>query len=346
MTLGLKTPKKQAEATRRLLTRAELLDKRYKVVRDQSFVYFPLLEPPAFDEEFSGEIVDLDFPTAEASLSLKDYLSSKLPPNLIKHLPSSWDQIGNVIVVELNPLLEPYKSIIAEGILKSHSHIIAVFEKVSAVSGTTRIRKLKLLGGRDPNKVIHKEYGVQLVVQLHDTYFSPRLGFEHYQVGKMVNSGEKIVDLFTGVGAFPLHIATNVDSEIHAVDINPHAIACLEEAINLNKNRLKGKIHPICSDSRQWAAELKRPRIFDRVIMNHPSQSYDFLELVPKLLKPNGILHFYSFEPSGKWQWLPLLKLSKALKLYGRRINEVLRVRKVRVYSPRDLHISITVRIS
>ncbi len=346
MTLGLKIPKKQAETTRRLLIQKGLLDKKHKVIRDHSFVYFPLLHVPEFNEVLNGEIVELDFPLSEASINFKNYVSSKLPSDLIDYLPSSWDQIGNTIVIELHSLLEPYKSIIAEGILKSHPHIVGVFEKVSSVSGTMRVRKLELLAGQDPKKVIHKEYGIRLVVDLHDAYFSPRLGLEHHLVGKMVTPREKVVDLFTGVGAFPLHIASNVDSEIYAIDINPHAIACLKESIQLNQKFLKGEIHPICSDSRQWASEFDMRGIFDRVIMNHPSKAYDFLDLVPQLLKPNGILHFYSFESENEWQWSSLVKLSEEFKKYGRRINEVLRIRKVRLYSPRSYHVSTIVRIS
>ncbi len=346
MTLGLKIPKKLAESTRRFLIQRGLLDKKYKVIRDQSFVYFPIIMPLESSESFNGEIVDLDFPLSEATINFKEYVSSKIPSTLIQYLPSSWDQIDDVIVVELHPMLELYKSSIAEGIMSSHPHIKAVFEKISSVSGTTRVRRLRLLAGKDPVKVVHKEYGIQLVIRLHEVYFSPRLGLEHYKVSKMVGSQEKVVDLFTGVGAFPLHIATNTDSEIYAIDINPQAIECLKESIQLNYKRLKGRIHPICADSRKWVAGANLSQSFDRVIMNHPSRAYEFLDLVHYLLRPNGILHFYSFEREDRWQWSSLLKLSKALKVYGRRINEVIGVRKIRLYSPHEFHVGTVIRVS
>ena len=46
-----------------------------------------------------------------------------------------------------------------------------------------------------------------------------------------VNEGEKILDMFCGIGPFPIVIAREKDVEITAVDINESAIKYLDENI-------------------------------------------------------------------------------------------------------------------
>ena len=338
----LKTPKKIAEKTRKQLLSLNALDKHRKTIRDSEFVYFPIIIEKIKNPPEGTEIISLETPV-NSVLSVKEALKNAVPDELALYLPSSWDQIGNVIILEIKDEIKPFKQLIGQSLLESQPNIKAVYEKVSAVRGKTRTRKLELLAGEPINKVIHQEYGVKIVVDIHNTYFSPRLSLEHHLVSLTVDPGERVVDLFTGVGSFPLHIATRVPAEIFAIDINPAGIKCLEESIKLNKNKLKGQIHPIISDAKDWIK--KQSQEFDRIIMNHPSQSYDFLKAALQILKPNGIIHFYSFEPIKTWSWETIKKINTIIVETGREINEVLNLRKVRQYSPDQYHVSCTLRI-
>ena len=177
----LKTPKKIAEKTRKQLLSLNALDKHRKTIRDSEFVYFPIIIEKIKNPPEGTEIVSLETPV-NSVLSVKEALKNAVPDGLASYLPSSWDQIGNVIILEIKDEIKPFKQLIGQSLLKSQPNIKAVYEKVSAVRGKTRTRKLELLAGEPINKVVHQEYGVKIVVDIHNTYFSPRLSLEHHLV--------------------------------------------------------------------------------------------------------------------------------------------------------------------
>ena len=107
--------------------------------------------------------------------------------------------------------------------------------KKSAIKGTIRIRDLEFLAGTDDSITIHKEHGARLKLDVKEVYFSPRLATERIRVSNSVKDGEKILDMFCGIGPFPILIAKNHDVDITAVDINEAAIKYLNENIKLNK---------------------------------------------------------------------------------------------------------------
>ena len=105
-----------------------------------------------------------------------------------------------------------------------------------------------------------------------------------------IKKGERVLDLFTGVGPFALLCAKAVECQVYAVDINPYAITCLKESIK--RNKLKGEIYPIIGDSSKI---LKINNSYNRIIINLPGKSIDYLELAVNLVKKNGFINFYQF---------------------------------------------------
>lgn len=165
--------------------------------------------------------------------------------------------------------------------------------KKSAVEGVTRTRKLELIAGEDIYETIHKEHGVRLKLDVKKVYFSPRLATERKRLAKQVKDGEIILDMFAGIGPFPILIAKEHEVDIYATDINKEAIKYMENNIEINK--LKGKIRPILGDVNKIAEEkfIKENIRFDRIIMNLPGTAKDFLELAMTLVNNEGIIHYY-----------------------------------------------------
>ena len=124
------------------------------------------------------------------------------------------------------------------------------------IKGTTRVRDLEFLSGTDDSVTIHKEHGARLKLDVREVYFSPRLATERKRVMESVKDGEKILDMFCGIGPFPIVIAKNKNVDITAVDINRIAIKYLNENIKLNK--LKGNIKTYCGDVRKSVKGLKQ----------------------------------------------------------------------------------------
>ena len=166
--------------------------------------------------------------------------------------------------------------------------------KKSAIKGTTRVRDLEFLAGVDDSETIHKEHGARLKLDVREVYFSPRLATERKRVMESVEDGEKILDMFCGIGPFPIVIAKNKDVDITAVDINESAIHYLDENIRLNK--LKGTIKTYCGDVREVSKSFKTK--FDRIIMNLPGLAYTFLDVSINLIEDGGIINYYEFSDS------------------------------------------------
>ncbi len=109
-------------------------------------------------------------------------------------------------------------------------------------------------------------------------------------MASLVKTGERICDMFAGVGPFGIMIAKHSEPEvIHAFDINPHAVEYMKRNIELN--RLKdGVVMPHLEDS---AAGMGRYGEFHRIIMNLPHSAHDFLGSAVKHIAEGGTIHYY-----------------------------------------------------
>jgi len=228
------------------------------------------------------------------SKTYKDILKGRIPNQVIKELPRSYDIIGDIAIIKLKSLdlIEGLKDELAKAIMKISKNVKSVYAEIPGLETEYRLRKLIHLGGEKRTLTIHREYGISMYVDVSKTYFNPSLAEEHRRIALEVREGEIVGDLFTGVGPFALHIATLKNSTIYAIDVNPYAIECLIKSIIMNENKLKGKIVPINADVRLILSILK-DEVFDRVILNLPHKSLDFLPIAIEKLKRKGVAHIY-----------------------------------------------------
>ncbi len=227
--------------------------------------------------------------------NLKELLKDKLTEDELKLLRRSFDVVGDIAIIEIPPELEHKEKIIAEALLSEHKNIKVVAKKASKVEGVERIRRVKVIAGENRTITLHKENGIVLKVDVNKVYFSPRLSSERLRILNQVKDGERIIDMFAGVGPYSILIAKNKDVEIDAIDINPHAYQLLLENMKLNK--LKGKIVPHLGDA---AEVIKTLRPADRIIMNLPEKAVEYLNLAASKIKNGGIIHLYTFLKEGE----------------------------------------------
>ena len=170
-----------------------------------------------------------------------------------------------------------------------HKNVEIVAKRSSITSGVERIRKVKVIAGEKRTETIHKENGLRLKLDINKVFFSPRLGNERLRIESQVQDDETVVDMFAGIGPFSILIAKrHLKTRLYAIDINKHAIDYLKENTKLNK---VGNIVPFFGDAKLIANKLGK--IADRIIMNLPMSSMDFLGLVPLVVKKGAIVHLY-----------------------------------------------------
>ena len=333
----LKVAADKGEKVRKALLEAGLLDVECKIVFQDGALLLPLCQMVQ-REHLDSVLGPIDYATGEMEFepqsggpkTLIDALEHTLSPEELELVPRAYDLIGDIAVLEIPDELLRHRESIGQAFHEVHRYLSTVLAKRGAISGITRIREYEYLAGEDKTDTIHTEYGCRLAVDLSKAYFSPRLLEEHNRVAQLVRNGEFVVDMFCGVGPFPIHIARQRKAHIIAIDINPDAIALLNRSIGLNK--LVGTIEPIVGDVRDYPKD----HVADRVIMNHPSGASDFIADACRILKPGSTMHYYDFVGNENPEEMLTDKLAHLVEDTGHSITRIDLVRKVRDSAPHE----------
>ena len=328
----VKVPLREINNTRIKLMSDGLMSMEYRIKTTDEYGYIPITDDI---EGYAIEDIELE-PVKRVPHNFAEILEDELTPEEIENLKTSFDTIGDIVILEIPDELQDKKQLIGDAAYKFTKRK-AIYMKKSAIKGTIRVRDLEFLSGVDDSLTIHKEHGVRLKLDVREVYFSPRLATERKRVMESVKDGEKILDMFCGIGPFPIVIARNKDVNITAVDINEAAIKYLDENVKLNK--LKGNIESHCGDVREVSKGFKTK--FDRIIMNLPGLAYSFLDIAIDLIEDDGIINYYEFSDSYEQG---IKRLNEAASRAGKKV-EILNTRKVKSISPDEWHVSIDAKI-
>jgi tRNA (guanine37-N1)-methyltransferase len=349
----VKVPKKQGEEIIALAIKLGLFDKSLEIQRDEENLCIPLVRQPEKNDlaTLKSQAPDYRVETKvftqkqPPTLTLMQVLENKLPPHLLASLPQALDVVGDIAIVEIPPELKSYGKIIGEAILKTHKNLKTVLAKAGAISGTFRLRGFTFIAGEHKTQTIHREFGCQYHVDVAKAYFSPRLSHEHMRVASLVQPGETVVDLFAGVGPFSVLIGKSKSKvKVYAVDINPEAVGLLK--VNVRVNRVGNRVYPILGDAGQLAA-TKLKGSADRVIMNLPETSIEFVHAACQAIKPRGgIIHFYAFVRSPDSVENLKLRFCQAVEETGRKVEAFLYAKSIRETAPYEYQIVLDAKIA
>ncbi|MEM0287032.1 MAG: class I SAM-dependent methyltransferase family protein [Nitrososphaerota archaeon] len=223
---------------------------------------------------------------------LKSISAEILSQDELKHLSSAFDVIGDIAVLKL-PLEWPYtkKSKVAMLLMQKVKSIKSVWNQVGPVEGEYRIRRLEYLAGEKRSDTIYREHGCSFHVDLQSVYFSPRLSSERLRIASLTEKGEKIFNMFSGVGTFSVVIAKKVaEVEVYSSEINEKAYSLME--LNIRSNKLIGKVIPLRGDCREHAGKIPK---CDRVLMPLPERAYEFLGYAIKAARHGAVIHYYEW---------------------------------------------------
>ena len=288
-TTGICAPFKDAEKIRKYLSEKKLMRTDLLLSKDKEYIYFPIKEVPK--ELTSYKIIKKSFEKKEAKpISYKEMTS--IPDKLKHELPTSYDIIGDIILVKLPKILLKYQKEIGESLLKSNKNIRTVC-LTEPVSGEFRTRNIKVIAGEERTITTHTEYGLTFNVDVKNTYFSPRLATERKRVASLVKQGEIVVDMFAGVAPFSIMIAKYANPKIiYAIDKNLEAVKYAQE--NIRRNNVLDKIDVIHADAKEVPDILNRNDVkADRIIMNLPFSAHLFFVYSLEISKEYCVIHYY-----------------------------------------------------
>ena len=236
-------------------------------------------------------------------------------------LPRSYDVIGDVAILNAIPLplgnifndkstiadndnddndtssidserRSMLKRAIGDAIQQRNQNIKVVVVRSSNLDGSERapgMNGIQMLTGptdriqRLPLITTHREYGISCVVNLHQTFFSPRMGRERIriceQIGTTTHLEEDVLVLFAGVcmDAFLIAARTNAKS-VTAIESNDAAFECAQKGhllLERNKqcqhNNAAQRLQIIHGDCLQVIPTLPLPH-YHRILAPRPKE--------------------------------------------------------------------------
>jgi len=203
------------------------------------------------------------------------------------------DVIGDIAIVRVPELSAGERRRVARALLKEARNVKCVFEQVGGVEGELRTKTLKHIGGDDRTMTVHRESGCAFRVDVATCYFSPRLSTERLRLAALTREGERVLNMFAGVGPFSIVIAKKTGARVTSVDVN--SVACDLHRMNVESNRVGSLVRVVNADAGRLGSKVRGE--FDRVLMPHPSRADKYLPAAMRFVKDGGTIHYYRHAP-------------------------------------------------
>jgi len=269
--------------------------------------------------------------------SFKDILKNQLNIKNSELLPSGYQQIGDICIINLNKELLRYKKQIGKIILQNFK-FKTILSKKSGITGRKRLPRLEIIAGDKDTETIHNEAGIKYKFDPRKIMFSKGNVNERHRIAKLVKKGEIIVDMFAGIGYFTIPIAKEDKAKtIYACEINPISYKYLNENIRLNKIN-KEKIQIFNADCRKVISKLKKQNVkADRILMGLLPSPRKYLKYAKRIAKKGTVIHYEAINESPE-------KLIKEIRAEFPNVR-ILKTVKVKSYRPRVWHFTVDAKI-
>ncbi|PSP85999.1 class I SAM-dependent methyltransferase family protein [Halobacteriales archaeon QS_6_64_34] len=259
--------------------------------------------------------------------------------------PSSWAVVGSVVLVAMGEAPRPGE--VGEALLALHGEADTVLAR-NGISGTHREPDVTVVAGEGDTETVHTEHGTEYALDLAEVMFSPGNKAERVRMGELVEPGERVLDMFAGIGYFTLPMA-RAGAEVIAVEHNPTAFRYLVE--NTVRNGVDGLVHPYRADCREVIEAGLDGGPVDRVVMGYYEASepaddggFVYLDHALDALAPGGILHMHEATPEQLVFDRPIERLEAAAANAGRSV-EIRDTRRVKSHSEGVVHVVVDARV-
>jgi len=332
-------------------------DRRVREWTDET-VALPVTEPPE-----SVDYLEIVRQVGEPRLrTLEDHLREMgWTDEELDLAPGSWAVVGSVVLVELGDAPRPEE--VGEALLSLHGEADTALSR-GAITGEHREPSVAVIAGTGDTETVHHEHGTAYALDLATVMFSPGNQAERARMGEVVSEGERVLDMFAGIGYFALPMA-RAGAEVTAVERNPDSFRYLIE--NARLNGVGDRVHPYRADCRDVVRETFTPRNAraadgaseefaaeapaDRVVMGYydatePAEngSYEYLDAALTALAPGGTIHVHEATPNDLVFERPIERLRDAAAAADREV-EILDTREVKSYSEGVAHVVVDARV-
>ena len=262
MTKALRVPRERCEPVRQAMIRADVLDLDLVPEITGRYALLPLKKRWKSASKYGDIVEGVKFKERPRVLPYNRIVEiADIPLRLKKQLPRKWKLISDIVVLRVPEKLWRYRHKVAQAYaatLRARSVL-----HVDSIKGEFRRPECALLYG-DSAETTHRENGVVFRLDASKVMFSKGNTYERMRIAGLVREGERVLDMFAGIGYFSLPIAVHAaPSKVYACEKSPVAFGYLEENVKLNK--VERVVEPVLCDSREFHPGTK----CDRVIMGY-----------------------------------------------------------------------------
>jgi len=336
----VRVPVEDGETTRQRLADADLVDADHAITGDDGFLYVPVTDADGVPDDLA--VVSFDAPERRTQTTPADVLG----------FDPSYERLGDIVVVNEDD--DERARRIADAVVESDIPVGTVLNRASKIKGEQRVRDWDVLAG-DSTETVHREYGHEFALDLDAVYFSPRLATERHRVVEHVQAGERVFDMFAGVGPYAVPMAS-AGADIVATDVNETAVEYLRE--NAERNGVADRVTAIAGDVRDVVSGSSRAGQSDgvreaaseyedwadRIVMNLPHTAGEFLDTAVALAGEDCVLHYYDIQhEAGRFEAGEAAIREAAEPEYDVTVETR---HTVRSYAPHEFNVVLDVRLT
>jgi tRNA wybutosine-synthesizing protein 2 len=306
---------------------------------DADTIAVPVTDPPGTDV-----LRVVRQPGARRLRGLEDHLRERgWTDREIDRAPASWAVLGTVILVDIDGAPRPGE--LGEALLDVHGGADTVLAR-GGIAGPHREPEVEVIAGAGDTETVHTEHGTRYAMDLAEVMFSPGNKAERARMGEVVGAGERVVDMFAGIGYFTLPMA-RAGADVTAIERNPAAFRYLLENVRLND--VEAAVHPYRADCRDvLRAAASPPRsdgvgTADRVVMGY-YDAHEYLDSALGALAPGGVVHVHEATPEPLVFERPVERVRAAAAERDRTV-EILDTRRVKTHSEGVVHVVVDARV-
>ncbi|HEV2449750.1 MAG TPA: methyltransferase [Thermoplasmata archaeon] len=252
-----------------------------------------------------------------------------------ERVPARYERLGSVLLLRLAESDRAFFGPIARG-FRQELGVSAVLRHAGPVRGEERALPTERLDGEATETTV-LEHGVRYRFDAARILFSRGNKTERSRIGGLVAPGERVVDLFAGIGYFTLPAArAHPTVQVEAVERNPVAFAYLEQ--NLRLNAVTDQVRAQLGDNRTVALPEGTA---DRILLGYLHSSLPWVPQTLRLLAPaGGWVHLHELADATAPDGASLAAVEKAVERSGGRLREGT-VRRVKNYGPGRVHVVV-----
>ena len=239
-----------------------------------------------------------------------------------------YKKIGDILILDSSYTGNDFEEL-------SLKHNVKTIMKIDHIQGTKREPVYKILYGEE-TETVNKENGCLFKLDLSKVMWSKGNNNERLRIAKLVEDGERVIDMFAGIGYFSIPIGVHANAcEVISIEINPNSYHFLCENIKLNK---LDNITPILGDCKDITPNYNA----DRIIMGYVKTTHHYLKVAIDSLNEGGILHYHETVPEKLMNTRPIERIMSEAD--GREV-ELLKINKIKKYAPGVEHVVVDARI-